>query len=70
MSTERPKTEREEALEEIIDDTERAHRALERAGKTAASVGDTEGSKELEEVAERVEQIGKKFGGIRDKKTG
>jgi hypothetical protein len=70
MCNERPKTEREENLDEIIEHTDAARQHLRRAEKVARQSGDKDGAKELAEEAEAVEQTDQKFKGIRDKKTG
>jgi LPS sulfotransferase NodH len=66
----RPRTEKEENLDEIIDDTSEAKYHLERARQTAKVSGDNDGAKELEEAANVVEKIKDKYAKIRDKKTG
>ncbi len=67
---ERKKTPREEALDEIVEETGEARRHLERASRVAESTGDKAGAKELAEEVERVEAQEKKYEGIRDKRSG
>jgi hypothetical protein len=66
----RPKTEKEENLDEIIEHTDAAKSHLKRASRVAESSGDKDGAKDIDEAAEVVEKIGKKYEGIRDKKSG
>ena len=67
---ERPKTEREENLDEIIEYTDAARQHLKRASKVAKESGDKDGAQELEEATETVEKIDSRFKGIRDKDRG
>jgi hypothetical protein len=70
MRDERPKTEKEENLDEIIEYTDAARRCLEKASDVAESSGDRDGADEIDKVAVAVEKIDSKYKGIRDKKSG
>jgi len=70
MCDKRPKTEREENLDEIIEHTDAARQHLRRAAQVAAESGDKGGAEELGGEAEMVEKTDSKFKGIRDKDKG
>ena len=66
----RPKTEKEENLDEIIEQADAARDHLKRASRVAQSSGDKDGAREIDEAAEAVDKIEKKYEGVRDKKSG
>jgi DNA-binding ferritin-like protein len=66
----KPRTEKDENLDEIIEHTDAAKSHLKRASRVAESSGDKDGAKEIDEAAEKIEKIEKKYEGIRDKKSG
>lgn len=70
MCSERPKTDAEEKLDEIIEHTDAAGRHLRQAEQVARQAGDKDGAKELAEEAEAVEKTKKQFMDMRDKKMG
>lgn len=70
MCNERPKTEKEENLDEIIEHASLAKEHLREAGEIARRSNDRDGARELDEEADRVEEKENKFKGIRDKDRG
>lgn len=69
MRNERPKIEKEENLDEIIEYTDAARRCLERASEVAESSGDHDGANEIDKVAVEAEKIDSKYKGIRDRNS-
>jgi len=63
-------SEKSENLDEVIEETKEAERHLGRAKEAARRAGDRDGVREFEEEVGRVEKIGKKYEGIRTRKSG